>query len=89
MWNNHKYLLWSHISDIYNEDKQSGLHLLPKVTYEHIYLTSFSKMNVKMAAQALSATVGSVLRKFCPNAGETAAFCSIMDSFFNIIYKYT
>ena len=62
MWNNDKYLLWSHISDIYNEDKQSGLHLLPKVTYEHIYLTSFSKMNVRMAAQVLSAIVGSVLR---------------------------
>ena len=85
MWNNENYLLWSHISNIYQEDKQSGLHLLPKITYEHIYLTSFSKMNVRMAAQVLSATVGCVLQKFCPDAGETAAFCSLMDGFFNII----
>ena len=85
MWNNDKYLLWNHISDIYIEDKQSWLHLLLKVTYEHIYVTSFSKMNVRMAAQVLNATVGSVLRKFCPDAGETAAICSLMYGFFDII----
>ena len=42
-------------------------------------------MNVRMTAQVLSATVGSVLQKFCPDAGETAAFCSLMDGFFDII----
>ena len=31
--------------------KASGLALLPKLKYEHIYLTSFSKMRVDLAAQ--------------------------------------
>lgn len=28
-----------------------GLSLVPKIKYEHIYLTSFSKMRVDLAAQ--------------------------------------
>ena len=31
--------------------KSPGLSLLPKLKYEHIYLTSFSKMRVDLAAQ--------------------------------------
>ena len=42
-------------------------------------------MNVRMAAQVFSPTVGSVLRKFCHDAGETATFGSLMDGFFDII----
>ena len=42
-------------------------------------------MNVRMAAQVLSETVGSFLQKFCPDARETAAFCSLMDGFFDIV----
>ena len=30
-----------------------GLSLLPKLKYEHIYLTSFSKMRVDLAAQVM------------------------------------
>ena len=28
-----------------------GLYLVPKIKYEHVYLTSFSKMRVDLAAQ--------------------------------------
>ena len=38
-----------------------------------------------MAAQVPNATMGSVLQKFCPDDGETAALCSLMDGFFDII----
>ena len=30
-----------------------GLSLVPKLKYEHIYLTSFSKMRVDLAAQVM------------------------------------
>ena len=42
-----------HLSDIYLADTKRpvNLRLLPKVKYEHIYLTNFSKMRVDLAAQ--------------------------------------
>ena len=53
---NGKPILWSHVEELYKEDTRSdlaatGLHLVPKLKYEHIYLTSFSKMRVDLAAQ--------------------------------------
>ena len=47
---------WSHLQDLYYQDsgaKKSarGLPLVPKLKYEHIHLTLFSKMRVDLAAQ--------------------------------------
>ena len=48
---------WDHIEDLYKLDSgacegaTAGLCLVPKLTYEHIHLTSFSKMRVDLAAQ--------------------------------------
>ncbi len=38
---------------LYEEDRRAGLGLrvLPKLKYEHLHLTSFSKMLVDLAAQ--------------------------------------
>lgn len=38
---------------LYEEDTSAGLGLrvLPKLKYEHLHLTSFSKMRVDLAAQ--------------------------------------
>lgn len=50
---NEKDILWSHIQSLYEADtaSMSGTRLLPKLQYEHISLTSFSKMHVDLAAQ--------------------------------------
>ena len=49
-------------------------------------LSSYSVMNVKLAAQVLSSTVSQVLRNFGPaDAAGTATFCSMMDKFFDIM----
>lgn len=39
--------------DLYHKetDEAVGLRLVPKLKYEHIYLTTFSKMQVDLAAQ--------------------------------------
>ena len=43
-------------------------------------------MNVRLAAQILSSTVSNVLNNFAPpEAAGTAKFCSLMDSFFDIL----
>ena len=37
--------------NLYLKNSHSGLSLVPKLKYEHVYLTSFSKMRVDLAAQ--------------------------------------
>ena len=83
LWNNGFHILWSHISTLYYEDLNSPLKLLPRLTNNHINLTSCSVMRVRLAAQVLSSTVGNVLKSFGPpDASETAKFCLMLDSFF-------
>ncbi len=53
---NSKYIEWRHIRGVYEKvhamaTKSSGLSLLPKLTYEHVHLSSMSKMRVDLAAQ--------------------------------------
>ena len=69
---------------MYFSDLEDGLHLLPKITTDHVNLTSYSVMRVNLAAQVLSSTMASVLQKFDPpEAGGTAKFCEMMDKFFD------
>ena len=43
-------------------------------------------MNVRLAAQVLSSSVGNILTEYGPpEAAGTAKFCSIMDNFFDIV----
>ena len=62
MWNNGFFLLWTHISKLYYEDADCGLRLLPHLTSDHINLTPYSVMRVKLAVQILSSTVSGVLQ---------------------------
>ena len=79
------YIIWNHIADIFYEDRECGLHILPKLSYEHIKLTPYSIMNVKLA-QVLSSTVSKTLTSYGPpEAAGTAKFCLLMDSFFDIM----
>ena len=34
-------ILWQHISQLFYQDTDSGLKLLPKLTYDHIHLNSY------------------------------------------------
>ena len=57
---------------------------LPKITQDHIYLTSFSKMRVNLAAQVMSASFSKVMQSYCSNAtSETANFIGLVDKFFD------
>ena len=86
MWYDGMFLLWNHTPDIFHEDQEYGLHILPKLCLEHIKLTLYSTMNAKLAAQVLSSTVSKVLLKYGPpEAAGTAKFCSLMDMFFDIM----
>ena len=61
-----------------------GLHLLPRLSSDHIELNSYSVMKVSLAAQVLSQTMAAVLKEFhAGNTLETAKFCEILNSFFD------
>ena len=84
MWNNGMHIMWKHVAQFYYADVDSGLRLIPKITYEHINLNRYSCMNVKLTVQVLSSTMGNVLLEFGPSdAAETAKFCTLMDLFFD------
>ena len=70
MWNNGQYILWQQITEIFYQDIDSGLKLLPKLTYEHVNLNAYSVMRVNLAAQVLSASVAAVLKSFGPPRGN-------------------
>ncbi len=46
-----KDVSWCHIVNLYYNNSGTGLSVIPKLKYEHIFLTSFSKMRVDLAAQ--------------------------------------
>lgn len=53
---NGKEISWKHLEDLYHRDSGAdteapGLAMVPKLKYEHIHLSSFSKMRVDLAAQ--------------------------------------
>ena len=54
-------ILWNQISDIFYEDRECGLYILPKLSNKHIKLTAYSNLNVGLAVQVLSSTVSKVL----------------------------
>jgi hypothetical protein len=75
------------LEDLYRCDtgKGSGLALVPKLKYEHIYLTSFSKMRVDLAAQVLSESVGKAMKLVGGSEMEqTSHFVLMFDRFFDI-----
>ena len=86
VWNGGLFLIWNHINDIFLEDQECGSQLLPKITYEHVYLTPFFVMNVRLAAQVLSTTVSKDLSNYGPaDAAGTAEFGLMFDKFFDIM----
>lgn len=60
--NNDQCLSWRTIEDLYDIEKKLRVQMT-KLTQAHVKLTSFSCMNVRLAAQVLSGTVAQALRK--------------------------
>ena len=82
MWNDGNYVLFHHIANLFYSDQELALHSLPKLTLDHIVLTSYSKMKVKLATQVLSKSVAIALEE----SGDeevlgTAKFCRMMNDF--------
>ena len=84
MWDNNHHFLWSHISQMYYLDLEGGLDYMPKLKLDHIKLTPYSVMNVRLATQILSETVGKTLHDFgAKDCVQTANVCLYIDKFFD------
>ena len=52
---NGEHILWAHLHQLCDKcQAESGLYIGNKLRHEHLSLTSYSKMNVRLAAQVLS-----------------------------------
>uniref|UniRef100_A0A1X7SX00 Transposable element P transposase n=1 Tax=Amphimedon queenslandica TaxID=400682 RepID=A0A1X7SX00_AMPQE len=87
LWKDGKEISWDHLKDIYSRSRsESGLILLPRLKYEHLNLTNFSKMRVDLAANVLSESVSKALTLYGGEAAqETAHFVDIFDKFFDCL----
>jgi hypothetical protein len=91
LWNNGKYISSKHVCNVYNKDSggyqgTTGLALVPKLSQQHLQLTPYSKMSVRLAAQVLSETVGKALELVGgEEAKETANFILRVDKFFDCL----
>src|SRR6218665_1914478 len=86
MWYNQD-ISWSHVVRLYDEHcYHSEFRLCPKLTRDHIALTSFSKMRVNLAAQVLSDTVANALDfAYGDSVRSTVHFIRIMNKWFDIV----
>lgn len=86
MWNDGHYILWQHFIQLFHQDLDNGLKLLPRLTYDHIKLSAYSTMRVNLAVQILSASVANVLKSFGPpDTIATSKLCEMMDNFFDCL----
>ena len=86
MWKEENFILWDHLHKILDDELENGLKLNPKLTVNHIQLSSFSCMNVKLAAQTLSATNANALNNYYgPEITQTALYCKHINMFFDCL----
>ena len=64
LWNNEQQIVWDHFIHLVNDEVNSGLKLIPKLTLEDVHLTPYSVTNVSFAVQVLSSTFANVLTNY-------------------------
>ena len=86
LWRNGKSISWLHVKDLFTHYCDGVLRLCPKLSKAHIELTSFSCMNVRLAAQVLSSTVACALEaKYGEFVSETVGFIRVLNKFFDVM----
>eukprot|EP00795_Rhopilema_esculentum_P010443 gene10443-19147_t len=80
MWNDGKHIVWNHFCKVVRDEMGCGLKSISKLSQEHIVLNPYSCMNVRLAVQLLSDSVGKILKE---SMHATAVLCENMDRFFD------
>lgn len=83
------YVSWQYIRELYFLEQDSGLKAALKLTLRHIFITPWSKMSVRLAAQVFSHSVAAALRTaievgdISADARKTADFIGHMNRLFD------
>ena len=64
LWNNEQQIVWDHFIHLVNDEVNSVLKLIRKLTLEYVHLTPYSVTNVSLAVQVLSSTFANVLTNY-------------------------
>ncbi|GBM33880.1 hypothetical protein AVEN_231443-1 [Araneus ventricosus] len=78
----YKTASWKHIISLFEFDSKMTHRVVKKLTSKHVHVSGLNKMNVKLAVQVLSESVGSALcyltaLNYLPSsASDTADFCT-------------
>ena len=87
LWNG-EYMQWKHIQEIIETDLKRGeLRFFPKLKMQHANPNTWEKMNVNIAAQTLSRTVGSELRR--NGKDHLGNFVIMLDKWFDLMNTST
>ena len=76
----------NHIATLYYENCQFDWKWFPKLSDTHFSLNVYPVMNVRLAVQIPSSSVGNILKEFGPpEASGIVEFCILMDKFFDCL----
>lgn len=87
MYKNKQNIVWKAIRDLYETERSrpGNFRKAHKLTNDHIYLNSYSKMKVRFAAQVLSkTTANAICAEFGEKYSETVKFIELFDTWFDI-----
>ena len=79
-------MLWPSVIDLYNTHKNRNLRKAYKLTAQHVFLDSYSQMNVRLAAQVLSNTVAKGIEDLnIPGTSELVNFIRLVNEWFDCL----
>ena len=72
--------------NVYKQDLDNGLHMLRKLSEDHILLNTYSVMKVKLAVNVLSDSTAEAPRQLMGDeASETSKLCETINKFFDCL----
>ncbi|XP_060077288.1 uncharacterized protein LOC132556865 [Ylistrum balloti] len=87
LWNDGKDISWGHIVKLYEDHCENNLYTpCPELSRNHVDLTAFSRMKVRLAAQVMSDSVANALEElYDESVSETVTFIRNINKFFDCL----
>lgn len=77
--------LWSNICSMLSNQENGQLRLLPKLQRDRVFVTTYNRINVRLAVQMLSKSVANTVRKYYPfETHKDAEFSEMINNLFYI-----
>eukprot|EP01052_Picozoa_sp_SAG31_P029711 SAG31_NODE_2975_length_4834_cov_3.139176_2_plen_423_part_00 len=81
-----QYIVWSMLVEAFEQDKEQGKLLLPKLTQQHIDRTGFTRLKVKFSTQVLSESMAKGLEHYVQGpAARLVEYVRVWDRYFDVM----